>query len=84
MSEVFNIHILEETNKVKLPTYNTSAEPFLSVIVQLMIGISIRNSDSGVRVYRVTLSGGGGRLPPLLLMVVELAMLNANANANRC
>ena len=55
-------------------TYNNSAEPFLSVIVQLMIGISIRNSDSGVRVYRVTLSGGGGRLPPLLLMVVELAM----------
>ena len=59
---------------MKLPTYNNSAEPFLSVIVQLMIGISIRNSDSGVRVYRVTLSGGGGRLPPLLLMVVELAM----------
>ena len=62
------------TNR-KLQTYNNSAEPFLSVIVQflLLIGISIRNSDSGLRVYRVTLSGGGGStLPPLLLVLVEL------------
>ena len=63
------------TNEKLLLTYNNSAEPFLSVIVQflLLIGISIRNSDSGLRVYRVTLSGGGERrLPPLLLVVVEL------------
>ena len=41
---------------------NNSAEPDFNVTVQLvtLAGISRRSSDSGLRVYRVTLSPGGG------------------------
>ena len=67
---------------------NNSTEPWRSVIVvededddvaadveedeATDEGISIRNSLSGVRVYRVTLSGGSERFALLLLAVVLL------------